>query len=198
MKCYVHRDVDAVGVCSECGQGVCDTCAVRIAGKLYCKEDADRVFSPLKRKSEGVSVISTRPMRLTVSSVLFVIYGLTGIGLSIIFLLAGFATGIISPIPSSGLLAIASVGLLLLGGVFLVMGILGVICGAWMWGVKLWGIYIGIPLLMIGLVTSFFFAVAAQVLLAWEITGTIWAVNLILIALLLSSWAWVRSETLGL
>ena len=44
MKCYVHHDVDAVGVCSECGQGVCDVCAVRIGGKLYCKNDADRVF----------------------------------------------------------------------------------------------------------------------------------------------------------
>ena len=36
--------MDAVGVCSECGQGVCDVCAVRIGGKLYCKADADRVF----------------------------------------------------------------------------------------------------------------------------------------------------------
>jgi hypothetical protein len=44
LKCYNHRDADAIGVCSECGQGVCDVCAVRIGGKLYCKEDADRVF----------------------------------------------------------------------------------------------------------------------------------------------------------
>lgn len=52
LKCYVHHDSDAVGVCSECGQGVCDVCAVRIGGKLYCKEDADRVFGSMKEKEE--------------------------------------------------------------------------------------------------------------------------------------------------
>ena len=39
MKCYNHRDIDTMGVCSECGQGMCDVCAVRIGGRLYCKED---------------------------------------------------------------------------------------------------------------------------------------------------------------
>lgn len=57
MRCYVHRDVDAIGVCSECGQGVCDVCAVRIGGKLYCKEDADRVFGSMKEQEESESGI---------------------------------------------------------------------------------------------------------------------------------------------
>jgi hypothetical protein len=56
MKCYVHHDVDAVGVCSECGQGVCDVCAVRIGGKLYCKDDADRVFGS-ERGAPGTELL---------------------------------------------------------------------------------------------------------------------------------------------
>lgn len=51
MKCYKHPRIDAVGVCSECGQGICDKCAVKIGGKLYCKSDADQVFGAPKAKA---------------------------------------------------------------------------------------------------------------------------------------------------
>jgi hypothetical protein len=46
MKCYKHPKADAVGVCSQCGKGVCGKCSVEIGGKLYCKADADAVFGP--------------------------------------------------------------------------------------------------------------------------------------------------------
>lgn len=45
MKCYVHHNADAVGVCTSCGRGVCRRCAVRVGGKIYCKEDARTGFS---------------------------------------------------------------------------------------------------------------------------------------------------------
>lgn len=51
MKCYKHPKVVAVGVCSQCGKGVCDKCAVEIGGKLYCKSDADKVFGATKTKT---------------------------------------------------------------------------------------------------------------------------------------------------
>lgn len=44
MKCYTHPDKDAVAVCSVCGQGICEPCSVKIGGKFYCKQDADRLF----------------------------------------------------------------------------------------------------------------------------------------------------------
>ncbi len=44
MECYNHRKTEAVGVCSQCGKGVCSKCSVEIGGKLYCKPDADKVF----------------------------------------------------------------------------------------------------------------------------------------------------------
>jgi len=37
MKCFNHPEEDAVGVCKSCGKGVCQECAVIIAGGNYCK-----------------------------------------------------------------------------------------------------------------------------------------------------------------
>lgn len=36
MRCAVHNDREAVGVCIGCGAGVCTTCRVAIAGITYC------------------------------------------------------------------------------------------------------------------------------------------------------------------
>lgn len=44
MKCYTHRDRDAIGVCSICGKGLCEMCAGHIEGRLYCKKDFDDVY----------------------------------------------------------------------------------------------------------------------------------------------------------
>ena len=45
MKCVYHPDADAVGACVNCGAGVCDTCRVMLAGKLYCQACADMAFA---------------------------------------------------------------------------------------------------------------------------------------------------------
>ncbi|MEM2704475.1 MAG: hypothetical protein QXR45_15110 [Candidatus Bathyarchaeia archaeon] len=37
MKCIIHKERNAIGVCSVGGQGICEACLVRISGKLYCK-----------------------------------------------------------------------------------------------------------------------------------------------------------------
>ncbi|MCP8309513.1 MAG: hypothetical protein H3Z54_12625 [archaeon] len=74
MKCYIHRDVDAIGVCSVCGQGICGECSVRIGGKLYCKPDADRIFAP---KEEGGLVIPSLWRKiLSVISLILLIFSL--------------------------------------------------------------------------------------------------------------------------
>ena len=36
MKCYTHPTLDAVGVCSQCGRGVCSECAKTTDPKLIC------------------------------------------------------------------------------------------------------------------------------------------------------------------
>lgn len=52
MKCCTHKEKDAIGICSVCNQGVCEICAVKIGGKLYCKSDADTTFAPKTIKTQ--------------------------------------------------------------------------------------------------------------------------------------------------
>ena len=57
MKCYKHPKVEAVGVCKECGEGICQKCSVEIGKKLYCKDDADKVFG--EQKAQTTTVVTT-------------------------------------------------------------------------------------------------------------------------------------------
>jgi hypothetical protein len=36
MKCFLHRDVDAVGTCRSCGRGLCPSCVALAGNKLAC------------------------------------------------------------------------------------------------------------------------------------------------------------------
>lgn len=37
MKCYTHKDTDAVAVCVNCGKALCNTCAtLSLSGRLVC------------------------------------------------------------------------------------------------------------------------------------------------------------------
>lgn len=45
MKCVYHPDRDAAGSCVTCGAGVCESCRVMLAGKLYCQACADMAFA---------------------------------------------------------------------------------------------------------------------------------------------------------
>jgi len=57
MKCFKHPKLDAVGVCKECGEGICTKCAVEIGKKLYCKDDADKVFG--EKKAQAAPAVTT-------------------------------------------------------------------------------------------------------------------------------------------
>jgi hypothetical protein len=202
LKCYVHRDVDAIGVCSECGQGICDICAVRIGGKLYCKADADRVFSPAATR-DVPKVQIERPLRVTISSILFVIYGLVGIGLSFLFIIGGFVLGGIATFAGglayyNSFAGNASVGFLLLGGVFLFMGVIGIVCGYWLWRVQIWGASIGMVLLAIGMALALIPLLSVRNLITGELTGTVWLGNIAMMILLFFSWPRLARASLEL
>src|ERR1035441_5090772 len=39
MKCYTHKDTEAVAVCVHCGMALCSTCATRSqSGRLVCSQ----------------------------------------------------------------------------------------------------------------------------------------------------------------
>lgn len=48
MKCYNHKNVDAVGICKDCGIAVCSKCGVLLGGKLLCSGCKERVLNNAK------------------------------------------------------------------------------------------------------------------------------------------------------
>jgi hypothetical protein len=70
MRCYYHRDQDAVGVCKSCGRGLCVECAADIGKGLACRsrceEDARAIVQVVDRnirlgaKSEALLHASQR------------------------------------------------------------------------------------------------------------------------------------------
>lgn len=52
MRCSFHPDkvVEAVGACTGCGRGVCESCAVRIQGRLLCRPCVETVPIDSSRK----------------------------------------------------------------------------------------------------------------------------------------------------
>ena len=41
MKCFNHRDIDAIGICINCGRAVCEKCYSIKGSKIYCKSCFD-------------------------------------------------------------------------------------------------------------------------------------------------------------
>jgi hypothetical protein len=38
MKCYVHPDIEAIGICGVCGRGLCLSCAAEVRRRLACRD----------------------------------------------------------------------------------------------------------------------------------------------------------------
>jgi len=84
LRCYVHPRLNAIGVCSSCGRGVCDTCAVFVKGKLYCKQDVEKSIL-----SEGAEQVHKRGFSLTVASVFAYLDGLVGMSAGFVLIMIG-------------------------------------------------------------------------------------------------------------
>jgi hypothetical protein len=83
MKCSTHLDVDAVGVCVNCGRAVCSTCRTVAGGKTYCPACATSVPDVVKRKP------TSKPIA---GGILGIIAGVLGSVLGIIFIAGGATT----------------------------------------------------------------------------------------------------------
>ncbi len=151
MKCFTHPDRDAVAVCSVCGQGLCEGCSVRIAGKLYCKSDADKIFGREAERAEKY----VRPASITVAAILFFIFGALGIISGLVFSAFAGSAASFTSVPFIGpLTGVTAAGILLIGLVILVFGILYLVAGNWLWdGLRRGGI-LGIALSIISILVS--------------------------------------------
>jgi len=87
MKCYVHPNTEAVGVCVECGRGICDACTVTVQGKSYCKNDLGlayaRVRLPVKAEEEGF-----KSAPLTIAGSFLLMFGALWLALGFFFIVA--------------------------------------------------------------------------------------------------------------
>jgi hypothetical protein len=84
LKCYVHPKLDAVGVCSVCGRGVCKSCAHFVGGKLYCKEDIEKLV--LKEETQAVQ---RRGFSITTASIFAYLDGAAGMGAGFVLIIVG-------------------------------------------------------------------------------------------------------------
>jgi hypothetical protein len=61
MRCYDHRDQEAVAVCRVCGRGICGTCAVQVGNVLACRNrcegDAQTIVGHVSPYSKRMPLI---------------------------------------------------------------------------------------------------------------------------------------------
>lgn len=63
MKCYVHKNKDAVGTCKACSKGVCEECSLDVGNGLACKHtcvDEVKAMNELIARSKQLYAIGTR------------------------------------------------------------------------------------------------------------------------------------------
>lgn len=159
MKCYRHPNVDAVGVCYECGKGLCAACAISVRGRLYCQTDVDALLAP-ERRDSGQD--DKRPAAITLASILFVLYGVGELALSILLMYYGVVPGSFNnplrffPFSSSVSLIDTTVSLapFITGGILFVASMIGILSGDWLWSRKRSGAVLGFVQIAVGTVLA--------------------------------------------
>ncbi len=165
MKCYVHQNTDAIGVCSTCGRGVCNVCVVKIGGRFYCKEDADRAFGT-RLRARGASGEPERETVVMAGSILAYLLGTVALVLSCFVLFAGimagdFAGGFFSNIfrPDFAflgpILTYSQATIIYIGIGVMVFGSIGIAAGFYLWKRSMGGALIAIVFGVLGLIVGF-------------------------------------------
>ena len=165
MKCYIHQNIDAVGVCTACGRGVCRRCAVKLGGRIYCKEDADKAFS--RRNTPEAKQGPVRGVGIALGSVFAYLLG--GIAALVGFILifsamvsgdtggGGLFSSLLDPsFPFLGSVQqYPSTTLTTLGAALLIFGFFGIAAGFYIWKPSRAGAVMSIAFGVIGLAAAF-------------------------------------------
>jgi hypothetical protein len=64
MHCYLHPDNEAIGLCSNCGRFVCETCQVDWQDRIICSPCADKVIPKNESDSIPAVIVSIKPEKL--------------------------------------------------------------------------------------------------------------------------------------
>jgi hypothetical protein len=89
MKCFYHRDREAVGLCKSCGKGLCGDCQTDLGQGLACKDRCeDRVRSLIALIDHNVRVAPAARTIMRLNRRTWVLVGLfaliTGIFITIL------------------------------------------------------------------------------------------------------------------
>jgi hypothetical protein len=164
MKCYVHQNTEAVGVCSTCGRGVCNACLVRVGGKFYCKQDAEKAF--MNRLTTKLDPEQERAPAVMAGSIVAYLLGAVAIVLSFFVLFAGimagdFAGGFFSNLfdPDFNwlgpILTYPQGTIIFIGIGVMVFGSIGIAAGFYLWKRAMGGALIAIVFGILGLIVGF-------------------------------------------
>jgi hypothetical protein len=109
MRCFYHRDVDAVGTCKNCARGLCPACAAEVPEGLACRQRCEEAVVML-------SALIARNRRLSPRA--------SGqyLGLGVFLVLIGLATAYAGTTVADGpinLTTVLGIGALGLGGYYL-------------------------------------------------------------------------------
>ena len=47
MRCYYHRDIEAIGICKSCNRGLCAECAAEVGDGLACTDRCEEMVAQL-------------------------------------------------------------------------------------------------------------------------------------------------------
>lgn len=88
VKCAVHQDQEAIAVCKSCGNALCTSCRISIAGVAYCQSclDAGRFRPPTDVKGEPEEQLPIPLGPVTPTSRRNILIGLFGLILIAIFI----------------------------------------------------------------------------------------------------------------
>ena len=81
MKCYVHHESDAVGVCKFCLRGVCPACATEVGKVTACKDRCEQeVSAGLLFVSNAMTQAATSKRNRMLGPLILTFMGLACIG----------------------------------------------------------------------------------------------------------------------
>jgi hypothetical protein len=83
MRCFVHHDHEAVGICRACSKGLCLDCAVDLGHSLCCREHEQEAQEIQAQIIRGRKLLNSQrqtrffwPFFLIVAGAILVLFGL--------------------------------------------------------------------------------------------------------------------------
>ena len=76
MRCFVHHDHEAVGICRACGKGLCPDCAVDLGHSISCKGACEQKAKEMHAQNiRSQTILNAQRRNRFLAPVLFLFIG---------------------------------------------------------------------------------------------------------------------------